>query len=78
MAGPRCAAAASAGFSREAAEARMDALLAAVPQRYTREQAAFPLPWVKAHKIFPAVGRVDNAYGDRNLVCACPSVDSYK
>ncbi|MEK6775202.1 MAG: aminomethyl-transferring glycine dehydrogenase [Bdellovibrionota bacterium] len=45
---------------------------------YTREQAAFPLPWVKKNKIFPAVGRVDNVYGDRNLVCACPSTDSYK
>lgn len=45
---------------------------------YSREQAAFPLAWVRKNKIFPAVGRVDNVYGDRNLVCACPSVDSYK
>lgn len=45
---------------------------------YSREEAAFPLPWVKRNKIFPAVGRVDNVYGDRNLVCACPSTDSYK
>jgi glycine dehydrogenase len=41
---------------------------------YSREQAAFPLPWVKEHKFWPAVGRVDNPYGDRNLVCACPPV----
>lgn len=45
---------------------------------YSRQKAAFPLPWVRQHKIFPAVGRVDNAHGDRNLVCACPAVDSYK
>ncbi|MCX7977968.1 MAG: aminomethyl-transferring glycine dehydrogenase [Bdellovibrionaceae bacterium] len=44
---------------------------------YSREEAAFPLPWVKNNKIFPAVGRVDNAYGDRNLVCSCLPVDSY-
>lgn len=45
---------------------------------YSREKAAFPLPWVRENKIFPAVGRVDNAYGDRNLVCACPTVESYR
>ncbi len=45
---------------------------------YSREQAAFPLPWIRKNKIFPAVARVDNVYGDKNLVCACPSVDSYK
>jgi len=45
---------------------------------YSREQAAYPLPWVRKNKLFPAVGRVDNVYGDRNLVCACPSIDSYK
>lgn len=45
---------------------------------YTREEAAYPLPWIKENKIWPAVGRVDNAYGDRNLVCSCPSIDSYE
>jgi glycine dehydrogenase len=45
---------------------------------YTREQAAFPLPWLRANKIWPAVGRIDNVYGDRNLICSCPSVESYK
>ncbi len=44
---------------------------------YSREQAAFPLPWVRDHKFWPAVGRVDNAYGDRNLVCTCPSVEAF-
>jgi glycine dehydrogenase len=44
---------------------------------YTREHAAFPAPWLKVHKYWPPVARVDNAYGDRNLVCACPPIDSY-
>jgi len=44
---------------------------------YSREQAAFPLPWVAASKYWPPVKRVDNVYGDRNLVCSCPSTDSY-
>jgi glycine dehydrogenase len=44
---------------------------------YTREQAAYPLPWVRENKFWPAVARVDNVYGDKNLVCACPPVDSY-
>ena len=44
---------------------------------YSRERAAFPLPWVRERKFWPAVGRVDNAYGDRNLVCACPPVEEY-
>ncbi len=45
---------------------------------YSREKAAFPLPWVRARKFWPAVGRVDNAYGDRNLVCACPPLEAYE
>ncbi|HTS00035.1 MAG TPA: glycine dehydrogenase (aminomethyl-transferring), partial [Bacteroidota bacterium] len=44
---------------------------------YTREKAAFPTPYVRAHKFWPAVGRVNNAYGDRNLVCVCPPVEEY-
>lgn len=39
---------------------------------YKREKAAFPLPWVREHKFWPTVSRVDNVYGDRNLVCSCP------
>jgi glycine dehydrogenase len=42
---------------------------------YRREQAAYPLPWVKERKFWVSVGRIDNAYGDRHLVCTCPSVD---
>jgi glycine dehydrogenase len=44
---------------------------------YTREQAAFPAPWTRTSKFWPTVRRVDNAYGDRNLVCACPPIESY-
>jgi glycine dehydrogenase len=44
---------------------------------YTREQAAFPLPFVRADKFWPPVGRIDNAYGDRNLICACPDTAEY-
>jgi glycine dehydrogenase len=44
---------------------------------YTREKAVYPLPFVRARKIWPSVGRIDNAYGDRNLVCECPAVETY-
>ena len=44
---------------------------------YSREQAAFPAPWTREYKYWPPVRRVDNAYGDRNLVCACPPVEAY-
>ena len=45
---------------------------------YTREQAAFPLSFLKQNKFWAPVARVDNVYGDRNLVCSCPSLDSYR
>ncbi len=44
---------------------------------YSREQAAFPLPYVRLNKFWPFVGRVNNTYGDRNLVCTCEPVSSY-
>ena len=44
---------------------------------YSREKAAYPLPWVRATKCWPSVGRIDNPHGDRNLVCTCPPVDTY-
>jgi glycine dehydrogenase len=44
---------------------------------YSREQAAYPLPWVRANKVWPSVGRIDNPYGDRNLMCVCPPVEEY-
>ena len=45
---------------------------------YTREEAAFPNEYVKNNKYWAPVARVDNVYGDRNLVCSCPSMDEYK
>ncbi len=44
---------------------------------YTREQAAYPAPFVKANKFWPAVSRIDNPYGDRHLICACPPIEAY-
>ncbi len=44
---------------------------------YSREQAAFPLPFVRARKFWPSVGRIDNPYGDRNLMCSCPPVEVF-
>ena len=44
---------------------------------YTREQAAYPAPWLRNHKFWPHVARIDNPFGDRNLVCTCPPVESY-
>ncbi len=44
---------------------------------YSREQAAFPLPFVRARKFWPSVGRIDNPYGDRNLMCTCPPMSAY-
>jgi len=46
---------------------------------YNREKAAFPLAWLRqTHKFWAPVGRVDNAYGDRNLVCTCPPIEAYQ
>jgi glycine cleavage system P protein (glycine dehydrogenase) len=45
---------------------------------YSREQAAFPLPYVRENKFWPAVARVNNTHGDRNLVCSCLPVESYE
>ncbi len=47
------------------------------PHAYTREQAAFPLPYLRQHKFWPSVGRIDNVHGDRNLICTCDSVEAY-
>ncbi|OLP17761.1 glycine dehydrogenase (aminomethyl-transferring) [Leptolyngbya sp. 'hensonii'] len=44
---------------------------------YSRDRAVFPTPWTREHKFWPAVGRIDNAYGDRNLVCSCLPMDAY-
>ncbi len=45
---------------------------------YSREQAAFPAPWAREHKFWPAVARIDNVYGDRNLFCSCPPVEAFQ
>ena len=45
---------------------------------YSREEAAYPTPCTKENKFWPAVGRVDNAFGDRNLVCSCPPIEDYE
>jgi glycine dehydrogenase len=47
------------------------------PHAYSREHAAFPLPFVRARKFWPSVGRIDNPYGDRHLMCACPPMTDY-
>ncbi len=44
---------------------------------YSREQAAYPAPWTRTHKFWPVVGRIDNPWGDRNLTCTCPPLESY-
>jgi len=42
---------------------------------YTRQQAAFPSLWVRKNKYWPTVGRIDGAFGDRNLICSCPPME---
>jgi glycine dehydrogenase len=45
---------------------------------YSREKAAYPMPGIRENKFWTTVGRVDNAYGDRNLVCTCPPIEQYE
>ena len=48
------------------------------PYKFSRNQAGYPAPWQKAlGKVFPPVGRIDNVFGDKNIVCACPPMSSY-
>ncbi|MEK6202858.1 MAG: aminomethyl-transferring glycine dehydrogenase [Psychrobacter sp.] len=44
---------------------------------YSRDTAAFPLPYIRANKFWPSVARIDDAYGDKNLMCSCPSIENY-
>ena len=44
---------------------------------YSRESAAYPADWTRKHKFWPAVGRIDNVYGDRHIVCECPPMEAY-
>jgi len=45
---------------------------------YSRQKAAYPLPFVKEHKFWATVGRVNNAYGDKNLICTCVPISEYE
>ncbi|WGP00053.1 aminomethyl-transferring glycine dehydrogenase [Saccharophagus degradans] len=54
-----------------------DALDETWTRPYTRDEATRPLPYLHAHKVWPTVNRIDNVYGDRNLICSCPSIESY-
>ena len=44
---------------------------------YSREKAAYPLPWLRSGKFWPSVGRLNNVLGDRKLFCACPPIEEY-
>ncbi len=55
-----------------------DLLRAEWDRPYSREQAAYPTAWTRANKFWAAVGRIDSAYGDRNLVCACLPMEAYQ
>lgn len=46
--------------------------------KYTREQAAYPAPWLRENKFWSTVGRVNNAHGDRQLICTCPPIEAYE
>ena len=62
---------------RNAPHTMEDVLSASWDRPYSRETAAYPAPWVRANKFWPSCGRVDNVYGDRNLVCTCPPIEAY-
>jgi glycine dehydrogenase len=46
--------------------------------KYDRQKAAFPAPWIVENKFWPSVGRTDDGYGDRNLICTCDPIDAYR
>ena len=48
------------------------------PHAYSREQAAWPLPWLRGRKFWPPVGRIDNPWGDRNLACTCEGMNAFR
>ena len=47
------------------------------PHDYDRERAAFPAPWLRNYKFWPAVSRIDNVWGDRNLACSCVGMEAF-
>lgn len=56
----------------------LDDIIGDWDRSYSREIAAFPAPWLRDNKVWPSVNRIDNVYGDRNLVCSCPSIEDYR
>jgi glycine dehydrogenase len=62
---------------KNAPHTAQDTLAESWDHPYSREQAIFPAAWVRERKFWPYVGRIDNVWGDRNLMCLCPSVESY-
>jgi glycine dehydrogenase len=60
---------------RNAPHTQADVITDAWDRPYSREQAAFPLPWVHGRKVWPTVSRVDDTWGDKNFMCTCPSAD---
>jgi glycine dehydrogenase len=63
---------------RHAPHTAEDLLVADWARPYSREEAAYPVPSLRRAKYWPPVSRIDGAYGDRNLVCACPPVEAYE
>jgi glycine dehydrogenase len=63
---------------RHAPHTMEDILDDAWERKYSREVGAYPAPWIRANKFWPSCGRVDNVYGDRNLVCTCPPLSAYE
>jgi len=61
---------------KHAPHTAQDLLVDSWQRSYSRESAAYPAPWTREQKFWPAVGRIDNVYGDRNLFCACVPVES--
>jgi glycine dehydrogenase len=63
---------------RHAPHTQADIIDAVWDRPYSREQAVFPLPWVRANKFWPTVNRIDEVYGDRHLQCTCPPMEEYR
>jgi glycine dehydrogenase len=55
-----------------------DVMAEAWDRPYSRNTGARPLPYLNAHKVWPSVNRIDNVYGDRNLICTCPPIEAYQ
>jgi glycine dehydrogenase len=62
---------------KNAPHTAMEAIKDQWDHRYSRTKAAYPLPAVRNHKFWPSVGRINNTYGDKNIVCTCPPIESY-